>query len=74
MVNLSDEEGHMRKIALLAAAAALILGSVAVWAGPVSQKLVHVAYHPISSEAGPIDGVDDYVHGLAKAVPGLVHR
>ena len=64
----------MRKIALLAAGAALILGSVAVWAGPLSQKLVHVAYHPTRTEAGPTNGVDDYVQGLARAVPGLVHR
>jgi hypothetical protein len=31
----SDEQGLMRKIALLAAAIALILGSVAVLAGPL---------------------------------------
>lgn len=64
----------MRKIALLAAAAALVLGSAAVWAGPASQKLIHVAYHPTSSKAGLTNGEDDYVRGLARAVPGLVHR
>jgi hypothetical protein len=64
----------MRKIALLAAAAALIVGSVAVSAGPVSQKLARLAYHPTSSGGDPIDGVDNYIQGLTRAVPGLVHR
>jgi hypothetical protein len=38
-----------------------------------SHKVVQAAYHPRAATAiGSVDA--DYVQGLAKAVPGLVHR
>jgi len=38
-----------------------------------SHKAVKAAYHPgAAAGIGSVD--DDYVQGLAKAVPGLVHR
>jgi len=63
---------------VLLAATGLVVASpwshrIASGVATASYKVVKAAYHPAAATA--IDSADgDYVQGLAKAVPGLVHR
>jgi hypothetical protein len=78
--------GSRWPVVLAFSACALLSATTIVAAGPswahraftgaaaaLSLQFVHAAYRP-SSEAQPTGTADDYVQGLAKAVPGLVVR
>jgi hypothetical protein len=84
--NKGSRTGSRWPVALAFSACALLSATTIVAAGPswanrvfagaaaaVSHPFTHAAYRP-NSGARPAEMLDDYVSGLAKAVPGSVVR
>jgi hypothetical protein len=62
-------------LVLAALLVALVSATTVVFTGDaLSQGLMNLRHRATLIATGPTSVIDDYVQGLAKAVPGSVHR